>query len=190
MLTDTRTGRNRPAIRRSAVLAPLAVLAGVTLTACDEASDAALALGDSATTDFYSLDAGQRQGEGTVAVTDVRKGSIDDLTAGGFELDDAQSATTPYYVDVTYTNDGEARVDLREPSAVDADGEFLPSLTVIESAGAPVFEPCPRIPQFLAAGRTAEGCAIVLVPTGVDLDRISYLPDASEDFLYWDADLA
>jgi hypothetical protein len=34
-----------------------------------------------------------------------------------------------------------------------------------------------------------DGCAIVLVPDGVELERISYLSDVSEDFVYWESGL-
>ena len=170
-----------------------AALVPLTLTGCDSGSDPssdAHPLGAEVDTRFYSLLEGTEQGPGTVAVTDVRIGARGDLEATGFELDADQAASTPHYVDITFTNTGDAPVDLRDPSGIDQDDELVPSLTVLElGTTSSVFAECPLLPDRLAPGRKVDGCAIVLVPEGLDLDRISYLPDATEEFVYWDSGL-
>ena len=166
------------------------------LSACQSGSDSdPLMLGTTVETRFFSLIEGKEQGSGTVTVTDVRRGAIDDLAAAGFELDDDQLTMTPHYVDVTFTNTntntntGAAPVDLREPSGIDADDDFVPSLTVVEIGATSTFADCPSLPHTLEPGAEVDGCAIVLVPQGRELERISYLPDVSEDFVYWETGL-
>lgn len=165
-------------------------LLSMTLTACGGGATDAHALGTEVETTFYSLLEGEEQGPGTVAVTDVREGDFADLESAGFRIDDVDpDATTPYYVDVTYANTGDVPVDLRDPSGIDEHDDLIASLTVLELGEAPVFEECPTAPDTLEPGGTAEACAIVLVPHGAHLERISYLPDTSEEFVYWDADV-
>ena len=146
-------------------------------------------LGDAVAVPFYPYDAvgGEPTGEGTVAVTQVRTGSSDELVAAGFDLDDDQRAATPYYVDVTYENTGDTPIEPRDPSARDGDDELVTSLTVIDFGG-PAFDLCPGVPEKVAPGGRADGCAIFLVPDGVRLERISYLPDVTQDTVYWRAE--
>ena len=68
---------------------------------------------------------------------------------------------------------------------VDGDDDLVPSLTVIEYGETTPFELCPALPDTLAPGASVDGCSIVLVPDGVEVERISYLADVSEDFEYW-----
>jgi len=85
------------------------MLAGSTLrlSASQSGSDsAALPLGTTVKTRFFSLIEGAKQGPGTVTVTDVRRGAVDDLTTAGFDLDGDQLAMTPHYVHVSFTNTG------------------------------------------------------------------------------------
>lgn len=182
----TSAGTRRPAGRTAALLAVAAGLAA-TLAACG--SDA-LALGDSADIDFYPLDGGsEANGSGTVTVTDVREGSVAELEEGGFSIDADQQDSTPYYVDVTFENDGDAPVEPRSPGGEDPDENLISALAVIDLGG-PAYEPCPGIPEKVAPGETAEGCAIVLVPDGIELERISYFTGGTDDdFIYWEAGL-
>jgi hypothetical protein len=175
--------------RSAHVLGALALgLSALALTGCDGSSDAH-ALGDAVDTTFYSLLEGGEQGPGTVAVTDVRTGTFAELVAGGFDVDVDPGEHTVYYVDVSFENDGDVPVDLRDPSGVDQDDNLVPSLTVIDAGAGPVFEPCPLLPDTLAPGQRVDGCAIVLAPTGHDIEKISYLADVSEDFVYWESGL-
>jgi hypothetical protein len=142
-------------------------------------------LGDQVDTTFYSLLEGEKQGPGTVAVTDVRSGEVADLAAAGFDVDVDADTTSVRYVDVRFSNAGDVTVDLHEPSGVDAHDNLVPSLTVVELGDTPRFDLCPALPDTLEPGATVEGCSIVLVPDGVDLQWISYLADVREDFVYW-----
>ena len=180
----TENSRGRSA-RTIAILT--SVLASIALSGCDS-SPAARPLGERVDTRFYSLVEGVEQGPGTVTVTGVRVGDVADLEAGGFELEPDQRRTVPHYVDITFTNTGKVPVDLRDPSGVDRDEGLVTSLTVLD-LGESTFGPCPLLPDTLGPGRSLDGCAIVLVQDGVELERISYLPDASEDFVYWESGL-
>jgi hypothetical protein len=120
---------------------------------------------------------------GSISVTAVEEGSSDELAAA-FSLDPDQKAATPFYVRSEFVNDTDAPVDPGRPSGEDADGNLISPLVVIDLGG-PAFEPCPGVPEEVAGGETAEGCSIVLVPPGVELERISYLPSGGGDFIYW-----
>jgi hypothetical protein len=171
--------------KAAALLATLAL--GGTLAACGGPDE--MKLGDKAEVKFYPADGGtDAVGSGTVAITDVRKGSVDDLTAGGFDLDPEQESATPYYVDVTYENTSDTEVPLTEPSGEDGDDNLISSLTVLDFGG-PAFDTCAGVPETLPAGESADGCAILLVPAGTDLSRISYFPGGTDDFLYWETGL-
>ncbi len=171
------------------VLGALALgLSTLALSGCEETSDAH-ALGDKVDTTFYSLLEGGKQGPGTVAVTDVREGTFDELDAGGFEVEVDPDENTVYYVDVSFENKGDVPVDLRDPSGIDQDDNLVPSLTVIDTGGAPAFEQCPLLPDTLAPGDSVDGCAIVLAPDGHDIEKVSYLADLSEEFVYWESGL-
>jgi len=163
-------------------------LTTLALSGCDSAPEAH-PLGTEVEVRFYSLLEGVEQGPGTVTVTDVREGERGDMEAAGFELDAGQADATPYFVDVRFTNTGTDPVDLRDPSAVDQHDDLVPSLTVLDLGGSAVFEQCPLLPDTLAPGASVDGCAIVLAPDGVELERISYLPDTGDDFVYWDSGL-
>lgn len=173
-------------LRRWALAITVVALGG-TLAACGGPDE--MKLGEKADVKFYPADGGTDPiGSGSVTVTDVRKGSIDELTAAGFDLDPDQETATPYYVDVTYQNTSDVEVPLTEPSGEDGDDNLISSLTVIDFGG-PAFDACAGVPDTLAAGDSADGCAIVLVPAGSDLARISYFPGGSDDFLYWETGL-
>ena len=189
-MTDTDPRRTR-LLRAAAGLALTLVVA-----ACGEDAEGGadeedtLRLGTEAEIEFYPIDGGtEPQGPGTVAVTDVREGTIDDLTGAGLQLDPEELESTPYYVDVRFENTGDTAVDLRDPGAEDQDGNAIPSLTIIDLGDAPPYRFCPAVPDTLAAGRTVEACAIILAPAGREIERIYFLPGGSEGFLYWETGL-
>jgi hypothetical protein len=169
--------------KHTSTVAAGAVLAAV--TACGPGAPHAEALGTSMSVGYYPDSGTVRGGTLDVTVTGVRKGSVEEMAAGGFTLDDEQESATPYYIAVSYHNTGSSSAtDLPDPNGEADDGTTYPALVVVD-AGGPPYVPCPATPSTLAVGQTVEGCAIVLVPRGGELDRISYFPGGTEDFVYW-----
>ncbi|KRA38033.1 MULTISPECIES: hypothetical protein [unclassified Nocardioides] len=149
----------------------------------------AAALGTPVDIEFRSSGATDTvQGTGTVTVTAVRKGAITDLTDAGYEVKPEQAATTPYYVDVTFQNDGDVEVETQGMSGRDQDDTLILPLILLDLSGAG-FTPCPKVPQKVAAGETAKGCSIILMPEGSTLERVSYNAGGTEGFLYWESGL-
>lgn len=169
--------------RRRTATATAAVAAAILLSGCS--GDDAHALGKAVEVEFHDSES-QLVASGTVAVTDVREGSPTDLEAAGYTLDETQMAATVRYVDVTFDNAGEEPVTPHSPGGEDPDGNLIPALTVIDfSGGGEVFEACPGLPEAVPAGAQAEGCSIVLVPDGTEMERVYYHPGGSEEFVYW-----
>jgi hypothetical protein len=186
------TRRAARATRVGACLArSAAVAAGLAacLAACGGDVSDALALGTAADIDYYPVDGSSRSdGSGAVTVTDVRKGSTAELEEHGYSLDPDEKSSEVYYVDVTFENDSDGAVAPRGPSGEDTDENLISALTVIDLGG-PAFETCAGVPDEIPAGTTVEACSILLVPEGVQLDRISYFPGGTADFVYWETGL-
>lgn len=144
-------------------------------------------LGEAVEIDFYD-DQAEAAGSGTIAVTAVREGTTSDLEDAGFTLDPDEKSSAAYYVDVEFVNESDASVALRSPGAEDPDGNLISALILMDFGGGTEFAPCPQLPEELAAGETAEGCTIILVPEGRELERISYHPGGSADFIYWQSE--
>ncbi len=174
------TTPRRPSPPRLMALA-LVVQAAV-LTGCSGEDDNEL--GKSVEIDFYDAQA-EAAGSGTIAVTAVREGATSDLEDAGYTLDPDEKESAAYYVDVEFVNDSDATVLLHEPGAEDPDENLLSALILMDFGGGTEFEPCPPLPTELAAGESVEGCAIILVPDGRELERIYYHPGGAADFSYW-----
>lgn len=142
-------------------------------------------LGKAVDIDFYSDAGTEPLGRGTIAVTDVREGSTAELEDAGFSLDPDEKAAAAVYVDVTFANQSDAAVPLHSPGAEDPDGNLISALTVIDLGGGTEFTPCPGVPEEVTAGEESQGCAIVLVPAGREIERVYYHPGGSDDFIYW-----
>jgi len=171
--------------RRIVALATLTAADAAGLAGCGGGSDD-LALGTAADIDYYPVDGSSTSdGSGAVTVTDVREGSSAELEEHGFSLDPDEKASQVYYVDVTFENDSDDVVAPRSPGGEDPDENLISALTVIDLGG-PAFETCAGIPDEIPAGATVEACSILLVPDGVELDRISYFPGGTDDFVYWE----
>jgi hypothetical protein len=168
------------------LLATTLAAAAVVLSGCSGSDNHAL--GDSVEIDFYADAGTEPAGSGTIAVTDVRESSTDELVDAGFSLDPDEAAATAYYVDVTFENSSDGAVTPHSPGAEDPDGNLISALTIIDIGDGPDFAPCPGVPDEIAAGQEAEGCAIILVPEGREIERISYHPGGSADFVYWDTE--
>ncbi len=83
------------------LLAATVALALVTLAACRSAAPSANPLGTTVEAE-HGESSGDYEGKTTtiaVTVTDVREGNDVELEAASYELDDAQKAKTPTYVD-------------------------------------------------------------------------------------------
>ncbi len=177
----------RPLRRRPAhLLITTIASAAVVLSGCSGSDNHAL--GDSVEVDFYDDTATETVGSGTVAVTDVRESSTDELVDAGFSLDPDEEAATAFYVDVTFENSGDETVTPHSPGGEDQDENLISALVIIDLGGGTEFAPCPGVPEEVAAGETAEGCAIILVPEDRELERISYHPGGSDDFIYWETE--
>lgn len=162
----------------------LGLLAATTLglTACSGSDERPL--GEAVDIDYSDSGGTETVGSGSVAVTDVEEGSTDELVDAGFSLDPDELAATAVYVHTEFVNDSDVAVTPGRPSGEDGDGNLISPLVIIDLGGAP-FEPCPGVPEKIPAGETVEACTIILVPEGVELERISYLPGGGADFVYW-----
>ena len=126
-----------------------------------------------------------------ITVAAVRKGSQAELEAGGFSLDPDEKTATPYYVDVTFENQGPEDIDnALFVSMEDDDGGSISSTVIIDLGGKP-FKPCPKAGRgTLKQGQTLESCKLFLVPAGRTPEKISFLPNNPSkptDFVYWEA---
>lgn len=146
------------------------------------------ALGTPVDIEFRASGADTVQGTGTVTVTAVREGAIKDLTDAGFELDPEEAATTPFYVDVAFQNNADVEVDIQGMSGRDQDNTLILPLILLDLSGEG-FAPCPKVPRKVAAGQSATGCSIILVPEGSTLEKVSYNAGGAAGFLYWESGL-
>jgi hypothetical protein len=184
--------------RLIAVVAGLAVLAlamvGLArLTGGDDGSahplGTEIAVGYSDPTDAA---AGTRTRLG-LTILAVRRGKPADLEANGIEVDPEDRTSTPYYVDARWVNKGSEAVDQDLSVGLeDTEGATLSHLLVIGGSDEP-FGPCPSPPSGkLAPGETIETCSLVLVPEGLEVERVYFLsdngPDAEPEWVYWRVD--
>lgn len=144
------------------------------------------ALGESVAVDFYSSDSTESVGKGRVEVVDVHEGSTAELEEAGFSFDPEEKAAAAFYVDVSFENESDAAVVPHDPGGEDPDGNLIHALTIIDLGGGQPFDPCPGLPEEVAPGETAAGCTIILVPDGVEMERIYYHPGGADDFIYWE----
>lgn len=134
---------------------------------------------------YYPDAGGTRTGDLRVTVTGVRRGTQDEIAAGGLSLDGDELSATPYYLDVRYENTGTTLVTSPPtPAGERKDGTRYSALVVIDLGG-PAYGPCPGVPERIAAGAAEQGCAIVLVPKDGSLDRVTYFAGATEGTTYW-----
>lgn len=170
-------------IARHTTLALIAPAVALSLAGCGDAGGGQ-PIGHVATVGFYPDSGVIQQGTIDVAVTKVEQGTASELAAAGYNLDQDQLASTPYYVTLSLKNNGTVSdVNPPDPSGESNDGTTYSAVVVIGEDG--TFQRCPGIPYSIPAGATVTGCSIVLVPPGGKLDRISYFPGGSEDFQYW-----
>jgi hypothetical protein len=154
------------------------------------------ALGDPAVVGFNQSDDSGGRGVSTqleITVLDVRQGTQDELADGGFEIDEEDQDTTPYYVDARYENVGDGTVTRNiDVSLEDSDGNLIGS-TLIFDYGNKGFPPCEDVTEGkLAPGDSYESCTLFLVPEGTDVGKVSFLsdkgPDTEPEFVYWESE--
>jgi hypothetical protein len=154
------------------------------------------ALGEGVAVGWNERDAVGARGVDTtleVTVLDVREGTHDELTDAGFEVDEEDRDTTPYYVDARYENTGDGTITRNlDVSLEDSDGNLIGS-TLIFDYGNKGFPPCENVTDGkLKPGQTYESCTLFLVPEGIELGQVSFLSDEGADvppeFVYWDVE--
>jgi hypothetical protein len=165
------------------------------LSACGggEGGDDVRALGDSAVVGYNEPDESGGRGVSTkleITVLDVRQGTQDELSDAGFEVDEEDRDTTPYYVDARYENVGDGTVKRNlDVSLEDSDGNLVGS-TLIFDYGNKGFPSCENVTEGkLGPGDSYESCTLFLVPEGIEVGKVSFLSDMGADtppeFVYW-----
>ena len=154
------------------------------------------ALGETATVGYNQrTDAGARgvDTELEITVLHVEEGSQSDLTDAGFEVDAEDRNTTPYYVHVRYENVGDGTVERNVDVSLEDSDENLIGSTLVFDYGDRGFPPCESVDEGeFAPGDSYESCTLVLVPEGVEVERVSFLSDegadAEPEFVYWEVE--
>jgi hypothetical protein len=125
-----------------------------------------------------------------LTVLTVRTGTQDELAANGLRVDPEDRTATPYYVDARFANKGSNAVKRSlDVGLEDSEGNLVPR-TLIFGVGSGSFEPCNEVSKgTLKPGESYESCTFVLVPDGVDIDKVHFLsdhgPDEPPEFVYW-----
>ncbi|MFT4187663.1 MAG: hypothetical protein QM621_03700 [Aeromicrobium sp.] len=118
----------------------------------------------------------------TVTINDVRKGPIEDFQF--FSLTPEQSASTPFYVDLTVVNEGPAGMGgaALPVFARDDKKTLLPPTPVVGG-----FEPCPKgqLPESFLPDEKASLCLVYLVPQGRALVSVDVEPDGPKSTITW-----
>lgn len=154
------------------------------------------ALGESVVVGWNERDDLGERGVSTeveVTVLEVRQGTHEELTDAGFEVDEEDRDTTPYYVDARFENVGDGTVTRNlDVSLEDNDGNLIGS-TIIFDYGDVGFPPCENVSEGkFKPGDSYESCTLFLVPEGVEVGQVSFLSDEGADvppeFVYWDVE--
>ena len=127
-----------------------------------------------------------------VTVKAVRQGTQQELKAGGFTVDKEDQDKTPYYVDVSYANQGSNPIERQmDVGLEDGDGNLITSTVIFDFGGGKPFAKCPAVKGgVLAPERSYATCTLFLVPRGTTPKRVSFLPNVpgkAADFVYWKA---
>lgn len=170
------------------VLAALVAIAALA-TGCGGESIAALELGQKAEVQHADTEADAVATTLGVTVLDVREGTMADLEAGGYEVDEEDLGKTPVYVDVRYENEGDETISREmRTSLEDQDGDLIPAVTIFNFGGQP-FETCTDNTEGeLAPGKSFESCVLYFVAEGREPTRVSFLPTVpgeETDWVYW-----
>jgi hypothetical protein len=175
-------------------------LASVFATGCGggggDGADDALGLGRTAVVEYTPTTSSGAPGKATtlaVMVTAVRRGTQEELSKGGIEVDAEDRDSIPHYIDARFENRGQAPVDRNLDLSLEGpDGETLPRTVLFDYGGKP-FKPCRNVTDGrLAPGETYEACTLVLVPEGDDVETVLFTSQKADNeivFTRWDAGL-
>jgi hypothetical protein len=138
-----------------------------------------LALGKSATVDFTSPASGDTPAVDTkleVTVLAVRKGTQEELSAGGLKVEDKDKDATPYYVDARYGNQGTGKVKRQFSVGMeDSDGNSIPT-TLIFGITDSKFDKCvDNRDGTVGPGESYESCTLFLVPKGATPEKVRFV---------------
>jgi hypothetical protein len=138
-----------------------------------------LPLGTEATVEYVTPASGDTPAVNTklgVTVLDVRKGTQQQLTDGGLQVDADAKDATPYYVDAQFADTGSGSLKRNlSVSAEDSDDNSLPTTIVIGLGGKP-FTLCPNIDSgTLAPGQSYKACTLFLVPKGSSIAKVRFV---------------
>jgi hypothetical protein len=144
-----------------------------------------LGVGDTATV-AYEL----RQG--VVGVLDLKVTRLEKTSFKksfvGWDLDQGQKNSNPYFVRVTVTNRGETDLGGKKVPLYIVDGtNTLVEATTFASA----FPPCEpgTFPKTFKPGRTMKACLVFLSPKHGDLTAVSFRPTQEYDPITWTGEL-
>ncbi|MDT0203297.1 hypothetical protein [Nocardioides sp. AE5] len=194
------TPPNRRSFTARPALVSLALVAGLALGACsgddgeeaDKEPTAEPTMVDGVTVEGLDLAFGERAtfvwepsegaaGKVEATVEGVKVVSMDDFA--GYQLTDDLRASTPYFVEVSVTNVGDA----------DVGGSVLPiyldngSATLFPSVVFPNYDKCgPRaLPEEFAKDATADLCLVFFAPKGTELRSLALLPREGFEQIDW-----
>lgn len=126
-----------------------------------------------------------------VTVKAVRIGTIADLEAGGFTVDDDERSMTPVYVDLRFENKGTETIDRNlGVSLRDQDDNLISSVVIFNFGGEP-FATCTdnsKSDEVLAPGDVLETCDLFLLKEGRLAKRVAFLaidPGTDSGFIFW-----
>jgi hypothetical protein len=150
-------------------------------------------LGEEVTFEHAQVDGNAYTAPTTIGatVTSVRQGTIEELEAGGFEVDDDQRSLTPWYVDQRYRNAGQESLDRSlRVSLEDEQGDLITAVTIFNYAGTE-FALCPDRSDpdaAFAPGDSFETCTLFFAEPAETPTRVSFLPTrpgTETDWVYW-----
>ena len=138
---------------------------GVTLTE----AGSELSLGEPAT---VAVEPARARGSAvTLTVEEIQRGRTSDLS--DYVLSDRAKKSTPFYVDVTVTNDGPGDLG---GYAVPLYGQFDDDAIVENTSFATPFQRCDSagLPQRFGPGKSYEGCLVFLIPDSGELQGVAF----------------
>jgi len=173
-------------VRGGVVLVGALALAGCGGGGGDD-GPAPLALGQSAVIGFQDTNANATT-KIEVTVLAVRQGTVAELEAAGFNLDDDEKDVQPYYVDAKYKNTGDQAVGKTDHiDLVDTKGDDIGS-TIVIALGDEPFAKCPADSDGdLAPGAEHQHCSLFLVPNGRTVEKVKATDYTVKDLpaVYW-----